>query len=113
MLKKPDEIVKQDFNRIDMKKNVKKLSKSKKVSRKKKSTKNKTISINLNNTKVEKEKDIIEIINKFEKMNIKEIKDFLKNKGIDTKNNNKSKSKLLPYLYLLTCVDNDINIIKN
>jgi len=46
-------------------------------------------------------------------MNIKEIKDFLKNKGIDTKNNNKSKSKLLPYLYLLTCVDNDINIIKN
>ena len=113
VLKKPDEIVKQDFNRIDMKKNVKKLSKSKKVSRKKKSTKNKTISINLNNTKVEKEKDIIEIINKFEKMNIKEIKDFLKNKGIDTKNNNKSKSKLLPYLYLLTCVDNDINIIKN
>ena len=92
-------------------KNIKKLSKSKKVSRKKKTTKNKTISINLNNGKVEKEKDIIEIINKFEKMDIKEIKDFLKNKGIDTKNN--SKSKLLPYLYLLTCVDNDINIIKN
>ena len=87
-------------------KNVKKLSKSKKVTRKKKTTKNKTISINLNNGKVEKEKDIIEIINKFEKMDIKEIKDFLKNKGIDTKNN--TKSKLLPYLYLLTCVDNDI-----
>ena len=94
-----------------IKKNLKKLSKSKKVSRKKKSTKTKTISINLNNGKVEKEKDIIEIINKFEKMDIKEIKDFLKNKGIDTKNN--TKSKLLPYLYLLTCVDNDINIIKN
>jgi len=46
-------------------------------------------------------------------MDIKEIKDFLKKKGIDTKNNTKSKSKLLPYLYLLTCVDNDINIIKN
>ena len=73
--------------------------------------KNKTIRINLNNGKVEKEKDIIEIINKFEKMDIKEIKDFLKKKGIDTKNN--TKSKLLPYLYLLTCVDNDINIIKN
>ena len=94
-----------------IKKNNKKLSKSKKVSRKKKSAKSKTISINLNNGKVEKEKDIIEIINKFEKMDIKEIKDFLKNKGIDTKNN--TKSKLLPYLYLLTCVDNDINIIKN
>jgi len=94
----------------NMKKNIKKLSKSKKVSRKK-SMKNKTIRINLNNGKVEKEKDIIEIINKFEKMDIKEIKDFLKKKGIDTKNN--TKSKLLPYLYLLTCVDNDINIIKN
>ena len=34
-----------------------------------------------------------------------------KNKGIDTKNNRKS--KLMPYLYLLTCVDNDINVIKS
>ena len=109
----PEEVNKHDGIKKpeNMKKNIKKLSKSKKVSRKKKSTKNKTISINLNNGKVEKEKDIIEIINKFEKMDIKEIKDFLKNKGIDTKNN--TKSKLLPYLYLLTCVDNDINIIKN
>ena len=56
-----------------IKKNKKKLSKSKKISRKKKSAKSKTISINLNNGKVEKEKDIIEIINKFEKMDIKEI----------------------------------------
>ena len=44
-------------------------------------------------------------------MDIKEIKSFLKNKGIDSKKNNKS--KLLPYLYLLTCVDDDINIIKS
>ena len=83
---------------------------SKKLARRKKSTKNKTISVNLSNKKVNKEKDIVEIIGQFEKMDIKEIKTFLKNKGIDTKNNNKS--KLLPYLYLLTCVDDDINVIK-
>ena len=88
--------------------------KSKKIKRRltnrKKSTKNKTISVNLNNNS-KKEKDIIELIDKFEKMDIKEIKSFLKNKGIDSKKNNKS--KLLPYLYLLTCVDDDINIIKS
>ena len=83
---------------------------SKKLARRKKSTKNKTISVNLSNKKANKEKDIMEIIGQFEKMDIKEIKTFLKNKGIDTKNNNKS--KLLPYLYLLTCVDGDINVIK-
>ena len=43
-------------------------------------------------------------------MNIKDIKDYLKTKGITT--SNKNKSKLLPYIYLLTCVDDDINIIK-
>ena len=94
-----------------------KLKKSKKLnkrrlSRRKKSSKNKVVSVDLNNNNnSSKEKDIIEIINKFEKMNIKEIRTFLKNKGIDTKNN--SKSKLMPYLYLLTCVDDDINVIKS
>ena len=99
------------------KSNVDKVKKSKKLnkrrlSRRKKSSKNKVVSVDLNNNNnSSKEKDIIEIINKFEKMNIKEIRTFLKNKGIDTKNN--SKSKLMPYLYLLTCVDDDINVIKS
>ena len=92
-------------------KKSKKLNK-RRLSRRKKSSKNKVVSVDLNNNNnSSKEKDIIEIINKFEKMNIKEIRTFLKNKGIDTKNN--SKSKLMPYLYLLTCVDDDINVIKS
>tara|TARA_Y100000389_G_scaffold24069_1_gene20764 strand:- start:3033 stop:3677 length:645 start_codon:yes stop_codon:yes gene_type:complete len=91
--------------KVSVKPNIKKLSKKKS----RKSTRNKTISIKLNN-KAKKEKDILEIVSKFEKMNIKEIKDFLKTKGITT--TNKNKSKLLPYIYLLTCVDDDINIIK-
>ena len=80
------------------------------LSRRKKSARNKVISVDLNNN-TSKEKDIIDIINKFEKMDVNEIKTFLKNKGINTKNTNKS--KLMPYLYLLTCVDGDINIIKS
>ena len=44
-------------------------------------------------------------------MDVKDIKDFLEKKGISSKNNDKS--KLLPYLYILTCVDDDLNIIKN
>lgn len=95
---------------VDKVKKSKKLNK-RRLSRRKKSSKNKVVSVDLNNNNSTKEKDIIEIINKFEKMNIKEIKTFLKNKGIDSKNN--SKSKLMPYLYLLTCVDNDINVIKS
>jgi hypothetical protein len=96
---------------IDKVKKSKKLNK-RRLSRRKKSSKNKIVSVDLNNNNnSSKEKDIIEIINKFEKMNIKEIRNFLKNKGIDTKNN--SKSKLMPYLYLLTCVDDDINVIKS
>ena len=95
----------------DKVKKSKKLNK-RRLSRRKKSSKNKVVSVDLNNNNNSiKEKDIIEIINKFEKMNIKEIRTFLKNKGIDTKNN--SKSKLMPYLYLLTCVDDDINVIKS
>lgn len=100
--------VKQNLN---VEKKSKKMSK-RRLSRRKKSSKNKTVSIDLNNNKtVKKEKDIIELIDKFEKMDVKEIKTFLKNKGIQSKNN--TKSKLLPYLYLLTCVDDDINIIKS
>tara|TARA_B100000900_G_C20601898_1_gene726026 strand:+ start:6422 stop:7108 length:687 start_codon:yes stop_codon:yes gene_type:complete len=96
---------------VDKVKKSKKLNK-RRLSRRKKSSKNKVVSVDLNNNNnSSKEKDIIEIINKFEKMNIKEIRTFLKNKGIDTKNN--SKSKLMPYLYLLTCVDDDINVIKS
>ena len=95
----------------DKVKKSKKLNK-RRLSRRKKSSKNKVVSVDLNNNNnSSKEKDIIEIINKFEKMNIKEIRTFLKNKGIDSKNN--SKSKLMPYLYLLTCVDDDINVIKS
>lgn len=95
---------------VDKVKKSKKLNK-RRLSRRKKSSKNKVVSVDLNNNNNSKEKDIIEIINKFEKMDIKEIRTFLKNKGIDTKNN--SKSKLMPYLYLLTCVDDDINVIKS
>ena len=96
---------------VDKVKKSKKLNK-RRLSRRKKSSKNKVVSVDLNNNNSSsKEKDIIEIINKFEKMDVKNIKTFLKNKGIDTKNNNKS--KLMPYLYLLTCVDDDINIIKS
>jgi len=90
---------------------LRKSKKSKKLSGKScKLLKKKTISVKLNTDVVEKEKDILGIINNFEKMNVKEIKDYLKTKGIESKK--KTKSKLLPYIYLLTCVDDDINIIK-
>ena len=102
--------VKPNIDESKKSKKSKKLNK-RRLSRRKKSTNNKVVSVDLNNNNKNKEKDIIEIINKFEKMDVKKIKTFLKNKGIDTKNNNKS--KLMPYLYLLTCVDNDINIIKS
>jgi len=90
---------------------LRKSKKSKKLSGKScKLLKKKTISVKLNTDDVKKEKDILGIINNFEKMNVKEIKDYLKTKGIESKK--KTKSKLLPYIYLLTCVDDDINIIK-
>ena len=117
---KPNEVIKPNTVithnvEVEPVKEPKKNHKSKKLnkrrlSRRKKSTKNKVISVDLNNN-TNKEKDIIDIINKFEKMDVNEIKIFLKNKGIKTKNTNKS--KLMPYLYLLTCVDDDINIIKS
>ena len=68
--------------------------------------KNKTISVSLKS----KEKDINKIIKTFDDMKISDIHNKLKSKGINTKNTNKN--KLLKYIYLLTCVDDDINIIK-
>lgn len=69
--------------------------------------KSRTISVKLNN----KENNIKEIINKFNNMDINDIQKKLESKGIYSKNNNKD--KLLKYMYLLTCVDDNINIIKN
>ena len=66
----------------------------------------KTISVSLKS----KEKDINKIIKTFDDMAISDIQTKLKSKGINTKNTNKN--KLLKYIYLLTCVDDDINIIK-
>ena len=66
----------------------------------------KTISVSLKS----KEKDINKMIKTFDDMAISDIQTKLKSKGINTKNTNKN--KLLKYIYLLTCVDDDINIIK-
>ena len=44
-------------------------------------------------------------------MDVKDIQTKLKSKGVNTKKNNKN--KLLKYIYLLTCVDDNINVIKN
>ena len=71
--------------------------------------KSKTISVKLKKKK--KNKDINNIIKKFDEMNISDIQSKLKSKGIHSKNQNKN--KLLKYMYLLTCVDDNINIIKN
>ena len=71
--------------------------------------KNKTISVKLK--KNNKEKDIIQLLNSFDKMDVKDIQTKLKSKGVNTKKNNKN--KLLKYIYLLTCVDDNINVIKN
>ena len=57
-----------------------------------------------------KSKDIDKILHKFNKMDIKEIRSILESKGVKSKN--KNKDKLLKYIYLLTCVDDNINIIK-
>ena len=43
-------------------------------------------------------------------MDLKNIQSKLKSKGIDVKKTNKN--KLLKYIYLLTCVDDNINVIK-
>lgn len=78
-----------------------------KKSKKSINNKSRTISVKLNN----KENNIKEIINKFNNMDINDIQKKLESKGIYSKNNNKD--KLLKYMYLLTCVDDNINIIKN
>ena len=105
-------IINKDYKKsINKKKffNKKKSFNKKKYFNKKKSiNKNsRTISVKLNN----KENNIKEIINKFNKMDINDIQKKLESKGIYSKNNNKD--KLLKYMYLLTCVDDNINIIKD
>ena len=70
--------------------------------------KSKTISVKL---KKNKEQDINNIIKKFDEMDVTDIQSKLKSKGIHSKN--KNKNKLLKYMYLLTCVDDNINVIKN
>ena len=71
--------------------------------------KNKTISVKLK--KHNKEEEIIQLLNSFDKMDVRDIQTKLKSKGVNTKKNNKN--KLLKYIYLLTCVDDNINVIKN
>jgi len=61
--------------------------------------------------KKNKEQDIKKIIKQFDDMDLSDIQLKLKSKGIHSKNTNKN--KLLKYMYLLTCVDDNINIIKN
>ena len=69
--------------------------------------KTKTISVKLNK---DKEKDINKLLKKFNDMKLDEIQKNLKSKGIHSKN--KDKDKLLKYMYLLTCVDDNINVVK-
>ena len=85
---------------------------NKKTNKKKKKLKkdkyvSKTISVKMNK---KKENDINKILNKLNSMNIKDIHKKLEDKGINTKI--KNKDKLLKYMYLLTCVDDNINVIK-
>jgi len=68
----------------------------------------KTISVKFK--KNNKEKEINKLLNEFNKMDLKNIQSKLKSKGIDVKKTNKN--KLLKYIYLLTCVDDNINVIK-
>ena len=74
----------------------------------------KTISVKFK--KNNKEKEINKLLNEFNKMDLKNIQSKLKSKGIDVKKTKKTKktnkSKLLKYIYLLTCVDDNINVIK-
>ena len=71
----------------------------------------KTISVKFK--KNNKEKEINKLLNEFNKMDLKDIQSKLKSKGIDVKKTKKTnKNKLLKYIYLLTCVDDNINVIK-
>jgi hypothetical protein len=86
--------------------------KDKKIMKKTKKLKHpkkyKTISVKFK--KNNKEKEINKLLNEFNKMDLKNIQSKLKSKGIDVKKTNKN--KLLKYIYLLTCVDDNINVIK-
>ena len=82
---------------------------TKKLTKKFKSN-NKERTISVEFKKNNKEKEINRLLNSFNKMDLKDIQSKLKSKGINTKKNDKN--KLLKYIYLLTCVDDNINIIK-
>lgn len=89
-------------------KSVSNITKKRKRSKRKSDRyKTKTISVKLNKNK---EKDIDKLLKKLNNMKLEEIQKNLKSKGIHSKN--KDKDKLLKYMYLLTCVDDNINIIK-
>ena len=88
------------------KKKLKKLTK--KIKKSPNKYKDKTISVKFK--KNNKEKEINQLLKSFDKLDIVSIQNKLKSKGIDTKN--KDKNKLLKYIYLLTCVDDNINVIK-
>jgi hypothetical protein len=89
-------------------KSVSKITKKRKRSKRKNDRyKTKTISVKLNK---DKEKDINRLLKKFNDMKLEEIQKNLKSKGIHSKN--KDKDKLLKYMYLLTCVDDNINVVK-
>ncbi len=64
-----------------------------------------------NDKNKDKNKELEDILIKFGKMNINDIQSKLESKGIKSKS--KNKNKLLKYMYLLTCVDDNINIIKD
>jgi hypothetical protein len=81
---------------------------SKKSTKKKRKYKQKTISINM---KKNKKKDIDSLLKKLDEMKLDQIQKKLKSKGINSKI--KNKNKLLKYMYLLTCVDDNINVIKD
>mgnify|MGYP006122595989 CR=1 FL=1 len=93
------------FYKLDKKILKKILKKTKKLKHPKKY---KTISVKFK--KNNKEKEINKLLNEFNKMDLKNIQSKLKSKGIDVKKTNKN--KLLKYIYLLTCVDDNINVIK-
>ena len=74
---------------------------------------NKEMNISVEFKKNNKDKEINRLLNSFNKMDLKDIQSKLKSKGIDVKKTKKTnKNKLLKYIYLLTCVDDNINVIK-
>ena len=88
-----------------------KVHKIKKKTKKNDRYKSKTISVKINDKGKDKNKELEDILTKFSKMKISDIQSKLNSKGIKSKS--KNKNKLLKYMYLLTCVDDNINIIKD